>query len=475
VPKPKDLLARGWLETLVTSELDRHDPAAALARLPAEVRGAGTPGDLAPAAQLLVARSLRRRRLDADAPSAADAFVEDVRLHVGLLLDLAALRGAAFDPARRKAEIAAMLAAAAGEWELAVEAEPRSSPPDRRAVARALRAAEETLRARLYPPGDPVRGLPLYPGLVAVQRRLLARVAMGHHRAGRLDPGALERHAAYAAVESALLAEALAGLFAAAEPADAHAVSVRRAQLARLGLPGPALKTARRAVAAPRPPEAIARAAPERVRPFLAEQLFLALLRAGLAGEAAVRFVEAFAAATGLDAAALAAAKVEAAAQHGVHRVWLDALGGKPSSWQAFAEEWESATDQLVERVSAAVTDNLGAIVTEIRETGELGALLAKAASGGTLSAEERRKVRAQLLDLAKAVPALAIFAAPGGLLLLPLLAKLLPFELLPSAWEKGKSAPGAAAPAGPETPAGAAVEPPGGGRGKPRKKRAAG
>ena len=94
------------------------------------------------------------------------------------------------------------------------------------------------------------------------------------------------------------------------------------------------------------------------------------------------------------------------------------------------------------ERVSAAVTDNLGAVATEIRETGELGALLAKAASCLALTGEERRKVRAQLVDLAKAVPALAIFAAPGGLLLLPLLAKLLPFGLLPSAWNRERPAP---------------------------------
>jgi hypothetical protein len=90
-----------------------------------------------------------------------------------------------------------------------------------------------------------------------------------------------------------------------------------------------------------------------------------------------------------------------------------------------------------VERVSAAVTDNVEALVTEIRETGELGQLLAKAAGGTALTAEEKRKVKAQLLDLAKAVPALAIFAAPGGMLLLPLVAKLLPFSLMPSAWDR--------------------------------------
>jgi hypothetical protein len=434
VPKTKDLLAQGWLETLVAEELDRHDPAAALARLPDDVRGAASPGDLVPAAHLLVARSLRRRKVDADPAPDAEAFLDDVRLHVCLLLDLSVLRGAPFDGERRRAEIAAMLAAAAGEWELALDAIDRR---DVRAVSRAMRAAEEALLATLSPPGDPIQGLPLYPGHVAVQRRLLARVALGHHRVGRLDPAALARHAAYAAGESALLAEALAGLFAAAGPVEPGALAVRQGQLARLGLPKPALKAARRAVAAPRAPEAIARAAPERVRPFLAEQLFLAVLRARLVDDGSARFVEAFTAATGLDAAALAAAKVEAAAQHGVHRVWFDALSGKPSSWQAFAHEWESAADHLVERVSLAVTDNLEAVVTEIRETGELGALLAKAASGGTLTGEERRKVRSQLVDLAKTVPALAIFAAPGGMLLLPLLAKLLPFDILPSAWER--------------------------------------
>jgi hypothetical protein len=41
--------------------------------------------------------------------------------------------------------------------------------------------------------------------------------------------------------------------------------------------------------------------------------------------------------------------------------------------------------------------------------------LLAKAARGQTLTRDERRRMRAQLIDVAKAIPALAIFAAPGG------------------------------------------------------------
>jgi hypothetical protein len=116
-----------------------------------------------------------------------------------------------------------------------------------------------------------------------------------------------------------------------------------------------------------------------------------------------------------------------------------------PGELQGLPEEWGDAADELVEKVSDVFKDNLEAIAREVRQTGELGQLLAKAAAGTSLTAEERKKVKGQLVDLAKAVPALAIFAAPGGMLLLPLLAKLLPFNVLPSAWEpKGerRSAP---------------------------------
>jgi hypothetical protein len=65
-----------------------------------------------------------------------------------------------------------------------------------------------------------------------------------------------------------------------------------------------------------------------------------------------------------------------------------------------------------------------------------LSVLLTRAARGQTLTREERRKVRAQLIDVVKAIPALAIFAAPGGILLLIALAKVLPFNILPSAFQ---------------------------------------
>ena len=68
---------------------------------------------------------------------------------------------------------------------------------------------------------------------------------------------------------------------------------------------------------------------------------------------------------------------------------------------------------------------------------GELKFLLGRLARGQTLTASERRKMREQLLDLAKALPAVAIFAAPGGVLLLAALAKLLPQSFLPAAFQE--------------------------------------
>ncbi len=435
-----------WLDALVRDELDRYDRDAARTRLPHEARTASADAaDLAPAAKVLVARSLRLRRLDAPGEP-AQRFEETARAHLGLALDLALLHGEPFVRADRRAEVAAFLAAAAGETEVALAVEPqRPGGSSDRAVERALQVAGQVLATRFYPPGDPSGGLPLYPGAVAVFRRQLARIVMGYLRAGKLEAQALARHQAYAVSEVVLLAEALAGLLDAAGAPTEQGRAIRARQLTRLSLSRTALRDVRRAVADPRPAAGLAAATPERMRAFLAEQLLLAQLRAHLAAEPCARYVGEFVEAGKLEPQALAAARVEAAAQHGDHQVWFQLFGDDvPSDWHRLAQQWEDVADQMVERVSVAVTDNLDAVVTELRETGELGQLLAKAASRKPLTRDEKRKVKAQLIDLAKAVPALAIFAAPGGLLLLPLLAKLLPFNMLPSAWDRGaKPTPG--------------------------------
>ena len=50
---------------------------------------------------------------------------------------------------------------------------------------------------------------------------------------------------------------------------------------------------------------------------------------------------------------------------------------------------------------------------------------------------EEKQKVQNQLMDIVKTIPALAIFALPGGGILLPILIKVLPFNILPSSFQE--------------------------------------
>jgi len=433
-----DLSNPGWLDALVGEALARHDEAAARARLPQELASSSGHPDLAPGAQLLVARSLRVRRLGPGDPGPGAAFLRAVRGHLQLLLDLALLAGVPFQPDRHRGTIAACLAAAVGEPDLALDADPaRPDPAWPLSVERALTAAGRALKLRGLPPGDPLHGLPLYPGSLSVFRRHLARVAMGAFRGGALDPESLARHRGYAQRELTLLVEAVAGLMAwSGQPYSPEAPSVRTRQLLRLGLPRAEAREARRAILTPRPPVELAAAAAPHVREFLLEQLLLAQLRLKLEGPQASAYLQAFQEGAGLAPPAVAAARVEAAAQHDDTLAWFEATAGA-QDWQALAREWEATGDQLVEQVAGAVTQNWEALRLQLRETGELGQLLTQAAAGKALDADEKRRVRAHLIDLAKAVPALAIFAAPGGMLLLPVLAKLLPFNLLPSAWDR--------------------------------------
>ena len=78
---------------------------------------------------------------------------------------------------------------------------------------------------------------------------------------------------------------------------------------------------------------------------------------------------------------------------------------------------------------------NAAAIAAEVRETGDL-LRLSLESTRRTLTDEEQQRMMKQLRDLGRTVPALALFAAPGGSLLLPLLAKVLPFSLTPSSFE---------------------------------------
>ncbi|MDH4122156.1 MAG: LETM1 domain-containing protein [Deltaproteobacteria bacterium] len=101
--------------------------------------------------------------------------------------------------------------------------------------------------------------------------------------------------------------------------------------------------------------------------------------------------------------------------------------------------------ERFKEKAAIAVRKNVDRLVTEINETKELSALLVKSTKT-PLTPDEKKKVQEQIADILKTIPALAIFALPGGGLILPVVIKILPFNLMPSAFE---DKPAAEEPAG--------------------------
>ena len=73
---------------------------------------------------------------------------------------------------------------------------------------------------------------------------------------------------------------------------------------------------------------------------------------------------------------------------------------------------------------------NSGMIVNEIRESKEL-VLLIRKSTDQKLNKEEKTIVKEQILDLLKTIPSLTIFMIPGGSILLPIIVKILPKDLL--------------------------------------------
>ncbi|HEU4385758.1 MAG TPA: LETM1 domain-containing protein [Anaeromyxobacteraceae bacterium] len=439
-----DIQTPTWLGELVDRELADYDPVEARLRIPPDLRDAGSP--LEARARMLARRSIRHRRAPDREAAAQEAFLERATGHLRLLLDVALLGGSPFEPSRRRAELACLLAALSGRFRLAAAADPgRADGGSEAAVRRALEAAAAAQRQAAWPSGDPRGGLLLSAGALRLERWLLSALASDYYALGRFEEGAVRRRLGEAARDLVLLVEALAAQAATAGRLDLHRRRQAQRQAGRLRLAGDLKARLRQRLRRPRGAAELAGVAPPPLRAFLLEQILLTEAVTSAPGPGAAAFSDAFAAAASIAAEPLAAMRAEAALRASEQLLLEGPLDGTPGEW--LADGWGEVTDQLTERVTRLVTDNLDAIVAELKQTGELGQLLAKAAAGKALSREEKVKVRAQLVDLAKAVPALAIFAAPGGLLLLPLLAKLLPFKLLPSAWERKRDGPGSGEP----------------------------
>jgi hypothetical protein len=93
-------------------------------------------------------------------------------------------------------------------------------------------------------------------------------------------------------------------------------------------------------------------------------------------------------------------------------------------------EGFEVITKSFAQRFQVFFNKNSSKIITEISESRELVELLWKA-KNEKLTDEEREKVKEQIIDLLRTIPSLTIFMIPGGSILLPILLKILPEEIL--------------------------------------------
>ncbi|MCI2228154.1 LETM1 domain-containing protein [Polaribacter sp. MSW13] len=88
-----------------------------------------------------------------------------------------------------------------------------------------------------------------------------------------------------------------------------------------------------------------------------------------------------------------------------------------------------------VEEIKVLLSKNKKRLAQELKQSKE-AVFLIKKATHSSLTSEEKEKIKIQLLDICKSIPAFAVFMLPGGALLLPLLIKLIP-DILPSAFRE--------------------------------------
>ncbi len=140
---------------------------------------------------------------------------------------------------------------------------------------------------------------------------------------------------------------------------------------------------------------------------------------------------------------------VALASAGGVSEAELDELGAVVAQmifgqYELVERLWTGGHRTPLDRseVYAALRDNSERVVHELKEAGGSLNLLRRATLGQGLNNEEWSSLRSTLTDLSRTVPALAIFALPGGALLLPAAARALPFDLRPSSFRESHLAP---------------------------------
>jgi hypothetical protein len=419
----------GWLFALFSEEVSAHR-----GELVSEIAGSLPSGSDRRRARVYLRRVLRQTGLlfgtpaEGPARKRSDSAEETllwavIRSFARIALDLAVILKA--PPAPREEQLLLLFAAIVGE------PLPRGDSP---LPANLWSKVESELGRRMTRfSGDPAYRLLLHNATTYPEVRVFGRQAIQLFAQGQLTAAAIQRRHDFAAREKAILIEALIGLASIARPPSALARRALLRQLDQLALPPEMISQLRRRVQelfekGPSMSVILQRVKGADHRRFILEQMILASLAGGHRTAREVGFIEQLAGLLKISQDELARIQVELAEFYAQNRSVVDVFTISPGAG-AMGEE-------LVHSIQRVVEKNFQRFLREVRETGELSVLLTRAARGQKLTLEERRKVRTQLIDVAKAIPALAIFAAPGGVLLLIALSKVLPFKILPSAFQ---------------------------------------
>ncbi len=292
---------------------------------------------------------------------------------------------------------------------------------------KALSHLQREIEKRRYLRGNPIVGLLLNHAFQSVDARVLSLAALDAY-------GELSKKGSAAAVQRAAAAErlammaAIAGLSEWREVIDPDVVrSASLWQVKALGLPRAETSRLLEQVKSPADLSRLVTLVPPGARGRVFAHAVLAAVVDGRVSAEERQFVRSLGAALALEGAHQRRIERRVVAFVRANKEELDPL--------RHAAGFAAASPPIAVRVARIVFENMDALWKEIRETGDLAYLLAKRAAGNRLTREENARMRDQLIDVVKAVPSLAVFTLPGGFVLLPIVLKLLPWDLRPSAF----------------------------------------
>lgn len=273
--------------------------------------------------------------------------------------------------------------------------------------------------------GNPLLGLPIHNSFHYVEAKTLGRLSVAYFERGVPDREAVQRVLDYQDREKELLLRVMLGLtLADRTPGGGSArVIARQIKAARL-VPKTRralLRSLRRGVSAL---SVAAVVNDDRTRDFLLEQVLLGAMLDGHFSERESVYIDDLAAWLGVSADELARREAEVVAFYETHKDYLDLF--------TVGTAVRNHRQRMLDRLQKSIADNAGLIAGEIRQTGDLAELLYRASIGEVLDEQERTRMRRQLIDVLRTIPSLAIFALPGGAVLLPLLFRFLPDSMKP-------------------------------------------